>query len=110
MRELVTLSVMQALLGFVSERRWIRHARVHLRHLFPYLPQQSGYNKRLRKATDLITRVNRILAVDTTLWTDDVWVVGSTRWRRALSRQRSSALTWPDGPSTATAPATRGST
>jgi hypothetical protein len=69
---LVTLPVMQALLGFVCERRWIRHARVHLRHLFPYLPQQSGYNKRLRKATDLITRVNRIQAVDTTLWTDDV--------------------------------------
>lgn len=43
--ELVTLAVMQALLGFTSEARWLRHARVHLRDLFPYLPRQSGYNK-----------------------------------------------------------------
>ena len=48
--ELVTLAVLQALLGFTSEARWIRHARAHLRHLFPYLPQQPGYNKRLRAA------------------------------------------------------------
>ena len=33
--ELVTLAVMQALLGFTSEARWLRHARQHLRHLFP---------------------------------------------------------------------------
>jgi hypothetical protein len=31
--ELVTLSVMQALPGFTSETRWLRHARAHLRHL-----------------------------------------------------------------------------
>lgn len=35
--ELVTLAVMQALLGFVSEARWLRHAGRHLRHLF-FLP------------------------------------------------------------------------
>jgi len=46
--ELVTLAVMHALLGFTSEAQWLRHARKHLRHLFRYLPQQSGYNKRLR--------------------------------------------------------------
>jgi hypothetical protein len=85
--ELVTLAVMQALLGFVSERRWIRHARAHLRHLFPYLPQQSGYNKRLRKAADLIAHVNRLLAMDTTLWTDDVWVVDSTPVECGRSRE-----------------------
>jgi hypothetical protein len=28
---------MQALLGFTSEARWLRHAHSHLRHLFPYL-------------------------------------------------------------------------
>ena len=43
--ELVTLAVMQALLGFVSEAPWLRYARGHLRHLFPYLPGQSGYNR-----------------------------------------------------------------
>src|SRR5215472_14423406 len=47
--ELVTLAVMQALLGFVSEARWLRYARKSLRGLFPYLPGQPGYNKRLRK-------------------------------------------------------------
>jgi hypothetical protein len=47
--ELVTLSVLQALPGYTSERRWLRYANGHLRHLFPYLPQQSGYNKRLRR-------------------------------------------------------------
>jgi hypothetical protein len=45
---------MQALAGFTSEARWLRHARAHLRHLFPYLPQQPGYNKRLRAAASLI--------------------------------------------------------
>jgi hypothetical protein len=43
--ELVTLAVMQALPRFTSEARWLRHARAHLRHLFPWLPQQPGYNK-----------------------------------------------------------------
>jgi hypothetical protein len=70
--ELVTLAMMQAMLGFTSEARWLRHASAHLRHLFPYLPEQSGYNKRLRKAADSIRRLTRTLARDTTLWTDDV--------------------------------------
>lgn len=48
--ELVTLAVMSALLGYTSERRWLRRARQGFRHLFPYLPQQSGDNKRLRVA------------------------------------------------------------
>jgi hypothetical protein len=76
--ELVTLSVMQALLGFTSESRWMRHTHAHLGHLFRYLPQQSGYNKRLRNAAELLKTVIRTLATDTTLWTDDVWVVDST--------------------------------
>ena len=38
----------QALLGFTSEAQWLRYARKHLAGMFPYLPQQSGYNKRLR--------------------------------------------------------------
>src|SRR5215203_4446667 len=32
--EVITLAVMQALLGFTSEARWLRHAHLHLRHLF----------------------------------------------------------------------------
>jgi Transposase DDE domain len=76
--ELVTLAVMQALLGYTSEARWIRHARARLGHLFPYLPGQPGYNRRLRAAAPLITALIRVLAADTSLWSDDVWVVDST--------------------------------
>jgi hypothetical protein len=85
--ELVTLAVMQALLGFTSEARWIRHAHAHLGHLFPYLPQQSGYNKRLRAARGLVLACTRILAASTSLWADDVWVVDSTPVECARSRE-----------------------
>jgi hypothetical protein len=85
--ELVTLAVMQALLGYTSESRWLRHARSHLGHLFPYLPHQPGYNKRLRAAAALITAVIRVLAADASLWTDDVWVVDSTPVECGRSRE-----------------------
>ena len=85
--ELVTLAVIQALLGFTSEARWLRYARSHLRHLFPYLPQQPGWNKRLRKSAGLVRQVIQVLARDTTLWTDDVWVVDSTPVECRRSRE-----------------------
>ena len=85
--ELVTLAVMQALLGYTSEARWLRHARAHLGHLFPYLPHQPGYNKRLRAAAGLVTAVIRALAADTSLWTDDVWLVDSTPVECGRSRE-----------------------
>ena len=73
--ELVTLAVLQALLGFTSEARWLRYARAHLRHLFPYLPFQPGYNKRLRRLAATVNWLIGVLARDTSVWTDDVWVV-----------------------------------
>lgn len=85
--ELVTLAVMQALPGFTSEARWLRHASAHLRHLFPYLPQQPGYNKRLRAAAGLIRHCIRVLAAGTTVWTGDVWVVDSTPVECGRSRE-----------------------
>lgn len=85
--ELITLAVMQTLLGFVSEARWLRHAHAHLRHLFPYLPQQPGWNKRLRRASGLVRQVLRALATDTALWTDDVWIVDSTPVECGRSRE-----------------------
>ena len=84
--ELATLCVMQALLLFTSEARWLRHARAHLRRLFPYLPMQPGYNKRLRKLVATVNWLIRQLAVDTSLWSDDVWVVDSTPIECARSR------------------------
>lgn len=85
--ELVTLAVMQALLGFTSEARWLRHARASLRHLFPYLPQQPGYNKRLRKLTATIAWLIPVLGRDTSLFTDDVWVADSTPVECGRSRE-----------------------
>ncbi|MEV6325381.1 IS982 family transposase, partial [Nocardia sp. NPDC051787] len=57
--ELVCVAVAQSLLGFTSETHWLRYARKHLACMFPYLPQQSGYNKRLRAALGLVKRVIR---------------------------------------------------
>jgi hypothetical protein len=76
--ELVTVAVAQVLLGHHSERRWIRAARKQIGHLFPYLPDQPGYNKRLRAALPLVQRVIRLLAFDTDYWFDTHWLLDST--------------------------------
>ena len=55
--ELITLAVAQILLGCSKERRFLRLARKRLGHLFPYIPGQSGYNKRLRRLDGGICRV-----------------------------------------------------
>jgi hypothetical protein len=85
--ELVTLAVLQALLGFTSEARWVRHARASMRHLFPYVPKQPGYNKRLRAARGLVQHCILALACSTSLWSDDVWVADSTPVECARSRE-----------------------
>jgi hypothetical protein len=46
--ELIALAVAQVFLHCPSERRFLRFARGRLGHLFPYIPKQPGYNKRLR--------------------------------------------------------------
>jgi hypothetical protein len=85
--ELITLAVMQALLGRTSEARWLRYARAELHSLFPYLPQQPGYNKRLRALAETLRWLIGALARDTSLWTDDVWVADSTPVECARSRE-----------------------
>jgi hypothetical protein len=104
--ELLTLAVMQALLGYTSEARWLRYAHKQLRHLFPYLPGQAGYNKRLRAAVAQVKYFIRALAVDTDYWTDDLWIADSTRWSAAARARPSSGRRWRAGPATATAPLT----
>ena len=95
--ELLTLAVMSALLGFTSERRWLRYVNTHLAGMFPRQIGQSGYNKRMRKAFFLFIRVIRMLAMDTSVWSDDVWVVDSTPVECGRSREtvtRSDAAGW----------------
>ena len=84
--ELLTLAVAQVLLGVRSEARWLRLVPAALPGAFPYLPGQSGYNKRLRAALPLLKRVIRVLATDTDLWADPVWLVDSTPVECARSR------------------------
>jgi hypothetical protein len=95
--ELLTMAVMSALLGFTSERRWLRYADKELTGMFPRTIGQSGWNKRVRKALFLFIRVIRMLAMDTSLWSDDVWVVDSTPVQCGCSREtvrRSDAAGW----------------
>jgi hypothetical protein len=84
--ELVCLAVAQSLLGFTSEARWLRHARRHLSDMFPYLPRQPGYNKRLRNALPLVKQVVRDLAVDTDFWFDTHWITDATPVPCGMSR------------------------
>ena len=95
--ELLTLAVAQALLGIRSEARWLRFVPRHLPGAFPYLPGQSGYNKRLRGALPLLARAIRALAEDTDLWADRAWIVDSTPVECARSRpaaRRSALAGW----------------
>jgi hypothetical protein len=95
--ELLTMAVMSALLGFRSERRWLRYVNKCLAGMFPRRIGQSGYNKRVRKSFFLFIWVIRVLAADTSLWSDDVWVVDSTPVQCGCSREtvaRSEVAGW----------------
>lgn len=95
--ELLTVAIAQALLGIGSETRWLRFLPRHLPGAFPYLPGQSGYNKRLRRALPLLQRTICALARDSDLWADPIWVVDSTPVECGRSRptaRRSNLAGW----------------
>ena len=54
--ELITLAVAQVFLGVANDRQFLGLATWRLGHLFPYLPKQPGYNKRLRALAPQIVR------------------------------------------------------
>ncbi|WP_396276687.1 IS982 family transposase [Glutamicibacter creatinolyticus] len=77
--ELLCLAVAQHLLhADSSETRWIRYARTHLKSMFPNIPQQSGYNKRIRAAAPLIAHTLTTLAQDVPTWHDVLRLLDST--------------------------------
>ena len=78
--ELITLAVAQVLLRYHSERRWVRHIRssAEWRGMFRYLPTQSGYHKRLKKAYPLFCTAILTLAAGCPSWFDDVWITDAT--------------------------------
>lgn len=95
--ELVCLAVAQVLLGYNTERRWLRFAYCRLGHLFPYLPQQPTYNKRLRAAYRLLEHAIRHLAGLTPSWWDQLRLLDSTPVPCGASREtaeRSDLADW----------------
>lgn len=85
---MMTWAMIQVLRGYAEETRWLRHAEHDLRGLFPYLPGQSGYNKRLRKSTTQMQALIRMLAAGPVdVVHDDVWLIDSTPVECGRSRQ-----------------------
>ena len=76
--ELVCLAVAQILLDCPSERRFMRFAMTRLGHLFPYLPKQPGYNKRMRALAPQIVCVLNAVARSSPSWCDNVRLLDST--------------------------------
>jgi len=85
--ELVCLAVAQVLLGCDSERRWLRFASSRLGHLFPYLPGQPAYNRRLRAAARPLAHAIRHLAGLTPSWWDRLRLLDSTPLPCGTSRE-----------------------
>lgn len=87
--ELITLAVAQVLLGYRSERRWIRHIRSSADWcgMFPYLPKQPGYHKRLKNAYPLLCQAILTLAACCPSWFDDLWIADATPLPCGMSRE-----------------------
>ena len=76
--ELVCLAVAQILLDVPSERRFLRFAMCRLGHLFPYLPKQPGYNKRMRALAPQIVHLLNAIAFRSPSWCDNIRLLDST--------------------------------
>jgi Transposase DDE domain len=85
--ELVTLAVAQIMLGCPSERRFLRLARRRLGHLFPYVPKQPGYNKRVRTLAPRICLIINQLARISPSFNDRLRLLDSTPVPCGASRQ-----------------------
>ena len=76
--ELIALAVAQMFLGLPNDRKFLALARWRLGHLFPYLPKQPGYNKRMRSLAPQIVRVLNAVAYASPSWCDNVRLLDST--------------------------------
>jgi hypothetical protein len=85
--ELITLAVVQALLQMPKQRRFLRFARKHLLAMFPTLPSQSTYNRRLRALATTMAWLVGVLAGQISVVTDQVWIVDSTPVECGRSRE-----------------------
>jgi hypothetical protein len=92
--ELICLAVAQVLLDCPNERRFLRLATQRLGHLFPYIPGQSGFNKRLRRLAPQLVQTVTLLARLSPSFCDRLRLLDSTPVPCAASREtvRRSAL------------------
>ena len=98
------LAVAQVLLGARSEHHWLRLCYARLGHLFPYLPKQPGYHKRLKAAAPLLAAVLDYLAREAPSWHDQLRLIDATPVPCGASRETVKRSELADGPATATAP------
>ena len=75
------------LLDIPSERRFLRLAMTRLGHLFPYLPKQPGYNKRMRALAPQITRLLNAITFSSPSWCDGIRLLDSTPVPTGASRE-----------------------
>jgi len=85
--EIICLAIAQMLLQIPGDRRFLAVADRRLRHLFPRQPQQSGYNKRVRRLADWLPLLIERVAADTPSATDNLWLLDSTPVPCAQSRE-----------------------
>jgi len=92
--EVVTLCVAQAMMGISSDARFLKRARKQLAHLFPLLPNRSGYLKRRQRLSDTIDWLTAVFASDSPGFADDLVLVDSTpvECARSVETTRRSAL------------------
>ncbi len=74
-------------LAIPNDRKFLALARWRLSHLFPYLPKQPGYNKRLRALAPTIAAVITHLATGSPSFCDGLRLLDSTPVPCGRSRQ-----------------------
>ncbi|MGA2470544.1 MAG: IS982 family transposase [Solirubrobacteraceae bacterium] len=85
--ETIALAVAQMLLGLPNDRQFLALARYRLGHLFPYLPKQSGYNKRVRRLAPEIAACIGHLAAVSPSFGDNLRLLDSTPVPCGTSRE-----------------------
>lgn len=85
--ELITLAIAQVFMGLPNDRQFLALAAYRLGHLFPYLPKQPGYNKRLRGLVPEIQRTINYLAFCSPGFCDELRLLDSTPVPCAASRE-----------------------
>jgi hypothetical protein len=85
--EVIALAVAQVFLDCPSERRFLRFARTRLGHLFPYVPKQAGYNKRVRALASQVCLLINLVARNSPSFCDRLRLLDSTPVPCAQSRE-----------------------